>query len=78
MDSLIAPVLIYAYEVSGETHYGSARCVEIREELEIEARDATEKLEFLRVRYDAADPMESRLLNEDNPGLRLNIDHESP
>jgi len=75
--SLIVPTFSYSYEVNGEPYYGATRCVSIREDLENEARESIEELQVLRVRYDSADPFESRLLNEDNPGLRLKIDHET-
>jgi hypothetical protein len=75
--SLIRPTLSYSFEVNGETHYGAAQCIELREDLEGEATESVNALHALRVRFDPDDPFRSRLINEDNPGLRLKIDHDA-
>jgi hypothetical protein len=68
--------LLFTYEVDGETHYGSAEGFPISSEKEGIAQESVESLLSLRVRYNSADPLESRLLNEDNPKMRLEINHE--
>ncbi|MGB6827237.1 MAG: DUF3592 domain-containing protein [Terracidiphilus sp.] len=68
--------LNFTYEVDGETHYGSAECSSINESQEGIATESTNALQTLVVRYNPADPLENRLLNEDNPKLRLSINHE--
>lgn len=54
--SLIAPCLSYAYEVNGETHYGSAMCFSIDESQENVTNESTNALQVLRVRYNPGDP----------------------
>jgi hypothetical protein len=74
------------YEVNGETHYGSATGFDADDSpttgfnfedpptgAKCAAMDATTTL---RVRYDPADPMSSRILNRDNPTLPFEIDHD--
>jgi hypothetical protein len=81
------PSLLYTYEVNGDTHYGSATGFDIGDPphtgfnigdppapVNGAAMDATTNL---RVRYDPADPLSSRILNRDNPTLPFEIDHAS-
>jgi hypothetical protein len=70
------PYLVYTYEVNGETHYGSASGFDIGDSLTRAKRGAMEATTTLRVRYDPADPMSSRILNLDNPTLPFEIDHD--
>jgi hypothetical protein len=69
--------LNYTYDVDGETHYGFAECFPISSEKVGIAQESTQSLPSLCVRYNSADPLESRLLNEDNPKLRLEINHDT-
>jgi len=72
----IVPSLTYTYDVDGETHYGPALCLPIRESEKGIASGSMNSHPVLRVRYNPADPLECRLLNEDNPKLLLRINHE--
>ena len=70
----IGPGITYAYEVNGETWYGSCMGYAFRDDQKASA--AVNSLSFLRVRYDPVDPGESRVLNRDNPKLPFEIDHD--
>ena len=80
------PSLLYTYEVNGETHYGSATGFDIEyppktgfdfgDTATRAKRTAMDATTTLRVRYDPADPMSSRILNRDNPTLPFEIDHD--
>jgi hypothetical protein len=65
----------YRYELDGETHYGVAISVPIDRSAIEQFRKRTETLSALRIRYDLADPLESRVLNGDNPALPFEVDH---
>jgi hypothetical protein len=66
----------YTYEVSGETHYGSTVSMPLDADIVDNARKHTESLQALQIRYDSADPLESRALNQDNPALPFEVDQD--
>lgn len=69
------PVLVYSYEIGGETFYGSATGALIRPEMACHVADTVDGIGIIHVRYDPSDPGSSRLLNEDNPEIPFEIDH---
>ena len=68
--------LPYTYEVGGETHYGSAVSMPFHADIVNKARKSAESLTTLQIRYDSADPLESRVLNQDNPALPFEVDQD--
>lgn len=70
------PIVDYSYEVNGETHYGFATGFQIGHGEIHRIGDEVEALPSLRVRYNPVDPYASRVLNEDNPKLRFEVDHD--
>jgi len=80
------PFLLYTYEVSGETHYGSATGFNIDDAPKTgfefgdprtcANRATVDVTTTLHVRYNPADPMSSLILNQDNPTLPFEIDHD--
>jgi len=69
------PLLDYRYQVNGQAYDGSATGSPIKDDQINRIGDVIDSLTVVRVRYDAAAPERSRLLNEDNPGLPFEIDH---
>jgi len=70
------PGVTYSYAVNGETWYGSSIGYPFRDAEIEKARSALSAVSVLRIRYDPADPAESRVLNRDNPWLPFEIDHD--
>ena len=66
----------YSYVINGETRNGSCISGPFRDAEVEKVRSALSAIPVLRVRYDPADPAESRVLNRDNPRLPFEIDHD--
>lgn len=61
--------------MSGQTHDGSATGRPIEDDRINQIGDVIDSLPNVRVRYDPANPVRSRILNEDNPRIPFEIDH---
>jgi len=69
------PLVDYTYQVNGRTYKGSATGLAIEDDRVNQIGDVIDALPAVRVRYDPANPMRSRILNEDNPRIPFEIDH---
>ena len=69
------PVLVYSYQVAGETFYGWVAGAPISPELADHIIKTVDDIGVVHVRYDPSDPSLNRLLNEDNPRIPFEIDH---
>lgn len=69
------PLLDYSYEVNGTTEDGSATGFSSGNREIKWIGDKMDALSTLRVRYNPAVPYQSRILNEDNPQIPFEIDH---
>jgi Protein of unknown function (DUF3592) len=70
------PGITYSYAVNGESWYGTCAGFPLRDAEVEKVQMALHIISVLRVRYDPADPGESRVLNRDNPKLPFEIDHD--
>lgn len=73
--SAVRQSIAYTYEIDGETHYGFATGEVFARNASKLAADFFKTDPTLQVRVNPADPLDSRLLNEDNPKLPFTIDH---
>jgi hypothetical protein len=69
------PLLVYSYEIGGETFYGSATGSPIGLEQVNQVAQTVDGVGIVHVRYDPSDLGSSRLLNQDNPNIPFEIDH---
>jgi hypothetical protein len=72
----VRPHLVFSYEIIGETFYGAAVGAPIDLEQFNRLIDVINNIGIIRVRYDSFDPGSSRLLNQDNPEIPFEIDHD--
>jgi hypothetical protein len=69
------PLVEYTYQVNGQTYAGSVTGMPIQDDRINQIGDVIDSLPAVAIRYDAANPERSRILNEDNPRIPFEIDH---
>ena len=72
----IRPVVLYSYVLHRENWRGSCIGQPIKASQLENVRSSLLALPTIRVRYDPTRPGVSRALNQDNPGVPFEIDHE--
>ena len=72
----LRPIVDYSYEVNSETQYGSATGSPVGHREINQIGDSVDVLQSVRVRYNPVDPYTNRVLNEDNPHLPFEVDHD--
>ena len=73
----LRPVVEYEYDVNGENQYGFAVGFSLNVKGINQIGDRVEDLHHLKVRTSPVDPTISRLLNQDNPSLPFEVDHNA-
>jgi hypothetical protein len=72
----LRPIVDYSYEVNRETQRGFATGFPVGHREINQIGDSVDMLQTMRVRYDPIDPYSNRVLNEDNPNLPFEVDHD--